>query len=145
MILAGDVGATKILLEVGEMRSGKWQPALARRYVSAEAESFPAVLTAFLGEWNAVREKSQRITAAGFGVAGPVLGNKVKMTHRALTVDGDYVIRFIVSIVESNCWLGRICISSGQALADCRERWMLWLFWMWFHRLVARGHHIVKR
>ena len=101
MILAGDVGATKILLEVGEMRSGKWQPALARRYASAEAESFPAVLTAFLGEWNAVREKSQRITAAGFGVAGPVLGNKVKMTHRALTVDGDLIeSRFLIPKVR---------------------------------------------
>ena len=63
MILAGDVGATKILLEVGEMRSGKWVAVLARRYESAQAESFPAVLTAFLGEWNATREKSQRITA----------------------------------------------------------------------------------
>ena len=27
MILAGDVGATKILLEVGEARSGRWESA----------------------------------------------------------------------------------------------------------------------
>ena len=89
MILAGDVGATKILLEVGEARSGKWFPKLARRYATAEAASFPEVLTAFLGEWNVVREKGQRIEAAGFGVAGPQLGNRIKMTHRPLTVDGN--------------------------------------------------------
>ena len=101
MILAGDVGATKILLEVGETRSGKWQPALARRYVTADAGSFPAVLTAFLGEWNGVREKGQRITAAGFGVAGPAQGNKVKMTHRPLAVDGDAIeSRFLIPRVR---------------------------------------------
>ncbi len=101
MILAGDVGATKILLEVGETRSGKWVPALARRYETANAESFPAVLTAFLGEWNAVREKGQRITAAGFGAAGPMEDNKVKMTHRPLTVDGDAIeSRFLIPKVR---------------------------------------------
>ena len=101
MILAGDVGATKILLEVGETRSGKWHPALARRYATAEAESFPAVLTAFLGEWNAVREKGQRITAAGFGAAGPAQDNKVKMTHRALAIDGDAIAsRFLIPKVR---------------------------------------------
>ncbi len=91
MILAGDVGATKILLEVGETRTGKWQSALARRYETKNVENFPAVLTAFLGEWNGVREKGQRITAAGFGVAGPAQANKVKMTHRPLIVDGDAI------------------------------------------------------
>ncbi len=101
MILAGDVGATKILLEVGESRSGKWQPALAKRYSTADAESFPAVLTAFLGEWNGVREKGQRITAAGFGVAGPLQGNKVKMTNRPIAVDADVIeSRFLIPKVR---------------------------------------------
>ena len=101
MILAGDVGATKILLEVGESRSGKWQPALARRFATADAENFDAVLTAFLGEWNGVRAKAQRITAAGFGVAGPVQGNKVKMTHRPLVVDGAAIeSRFLIPKVR---------------------------------------------
>jgi glucokinase len=101
LILAGDVGATKILLEVGEARSGKWFPKLARRYATAEAASFPEVLTAFLGEWNVVREKGRRIEAAGFGVAGPQLGNKIKMTHRPLTVDGDAIAtRFLIPKVR---------------------------------------------
>jgi len=97
LILAGDVGATKILLEVGEFRSDRWQPGLARRYSTGDADNFPGLLTEFLGEWNAVREKDQRITAAGFGVAGPAHGNKVKMTHRPLVVDGDAISsRFLI-------------------------------------------------
>ncbi|MGZ5040945.1 MAG: glucokinase [Usitatibacter sp.] len=101
MILAGDVGATKILLEVGEARSGKWFPKLARRYSTAEAANFSEVLTAFLGEWNVVRGKGERIEAAGFGVAGPQLGNKVKMTHRPLTVDGEAIeARFLIPKVR---------------------------------------------
>jgi glucokinase len=97
MILAGDVGATKILLEVGEFRSDRWKAGLARRYPTSEADNFPALLTEFLGEWNAVREKDQRITAAGFGVAGPASQNKVKMTHRPIVVDGEAIsTRFLI-------------------------------------------------
>jgi glucokinase len=88
VILAGDVGATKILLEVGEIRSGKWEVLLARRYPTAEVEDFPALLTSFLGEWTRMRSKSPRIESAAFGVAGPALDNSVKMTHRPWGVDG---------------------------------------------------------
>ncbi len=132
MILAGDVGATKILLEVGEARSGKWFPKLARRYSTAEAASFSDVLTAFLGEWNVVRGKGERIDAAGLGVAGPRLGNKVKMTHRPLVVDGEAVAsRFLipkVRVVNDLAaaahgieWLGprdMVTIQSGKAAPD---------------------------
>jgi hypothetical protein len=31
VILAGDVGGTKILLEAGEFTSGRWRPVIARR------------------------------------------------------------------------------------------------------------------
>jgi len=88
VILAGDVGATKILLEVGELRSGKWEAQLARRYLTAEVDDFPTLLTSFLGEWTRMRAKSPRIETAGFGVAGPATENTVKMTHRPWAVDG---------------------------------------------------------
>ena len=101
MILAGDVGATKILLEVGDFRSDRWETKLGRRYATTEVDSFPNLLTSFLGEWNQVRGKDERITGAGFGVAGVVLGNKVKMTHRPITVDGDAIgERFLIPKVR---------------------------------------------
>jgi glucokinase len=97
LILAGDVGATKILLEVGEVRSGRWEAKLAKRYETAQAETFLGVLGDFLGEWNRVRGKADRLDAAGFGVAGPVDGRKAKMTHRPLVVDADVVeSRFLI-------------------------------------------------
>ena len=101
MILAGDVGATKILLEVGDFRSDRWETKLARRYSTAEVDNFSNLLTAFLGEWNGVRGKDERITGGGFGVAGPATGNKVKMTHRPITVDGDAISeRFLIPTVR---------------------------------------------
>ena len=89
MILAGDVGATKILLEVGEFRDDRWHSLLERRYGTADSSSFPMVVERFLDEWRAVRPARARITGAGFGVAGPAIGNRVKMTHRPLVVDGN--------------------------------------------------------
>lgn len=91
MILAGDVGATKILLEVGEFRDDRWTSLLERRYGTADSANFPMVVERFLDEWRAVRPPRSRIKAAAFGVAGPAIGNRVKMTHRPLTVDGEAI------------------------------------------------------
>jgi glucokinase len=101
LILAGDVGATKILLEVGEFRSDRWQSRLARRYATADVDNFSNLLTSFLAEWNQVRGKGDRIGGAGFGVAGVTTGNKVKMTHRPIAVDGDAISeRFLIPKVR---------------------------------------------
>ena len=70
MILAGDVGGTKILLEVGEMRSGRWHPAFARRYSAEEVVQFEDVMHRFLDDWS--REKpngAAPISAGALGVA----------------------------------------------------------------------------
>lgn len=92
MILAGDIGATKILLEVGDTRTGRWEPMLARRFATEGAANFSAILEAFLEEWKGTRPNAgYRITAAGFGVAGPATGNRVKMTNRPWIVDGDAI------------------------------------------------------
>ncbi len=90
MILAGDVGATKILLEVGESRTGRWEPAFARRYAAQGAVSFSATLDTFLDEWRA-EAAGRRITCAGFGVAGPVTGSKAKMTNRPWVIDAEAI------------------------------------------------------
>ena len=91
MILAGDVGATKILLEVGEARSDRWQPAFQRRYPLAEFANIGDVLAKFSAEWKASHPGGAKITAAAMGAAGPAVGNKVKMTHRAWILDGAHI------------------------------------------------------
>jgi glucokinase len=89
LILAGDVGGTKILLEVGEFRRDRWQPVLARRYRVADFDTMEAVLHAFFAEWNDVRPPRARITGGALGVAGPCIGNCVTMTNRPWRLDGD--------------------------------------------------------
>ena len=130
MILAGDVGATKILLEVGESRTGKWEPVLARRFATEGAENFSSILEAFLDECREAR--AGRITAAGFGVAGPATGNRVKMTNRPWIVDGEAIsarfhvprVRVVNDLVASAHgipWVSaRDCVSiqPGRAIED---------------------------
>ena len=97
MILAGDVGATKILLEAGDFRSGGWEPVIARRYLNADFDNFHAVIARFLEEWDAVKPARARITAAAIGAAGPLQGNTITMTHRAWKIDSDTIFRKIDS------------------------------------------------
>ena len=89
MILAGDVGGTKILLEAGEFTSGRWKAALARRYKLADFASMEEVLGAFLDEWQRERPPRARITGGAIGVAGPCQGNCVTMTNRPWRLDGE--------------------------------------------------------
>jgi len=89
MLLAGDVGGTKIVLEAGQISRGSWVPAIERRYESADM-TFLEALERFLGEWRS-RPRAPKITAAAFGAAGPKQGNGVKMTNRPWSVDGEQV------------------------------------------------------
>ena len=91
MILAGDVGATKILLEVGEPRSDGWDPAFQRRYQLNDFANITEVLARFGEEWSQAHRGTPKITSAAFGVAGPVMNNRVKMTHRAWILDGAHI------------------------------------------------------
>jgi glucokinase len=89
LILAGDVGGTKILLEAGDFTSGRWQAVLARRYLLADYASMEEVLGVFLDEWKRERPPRARFTAAAIGVAGPCIGNCVTMTNRPWRLDGE--------------------------------------------------------
>jgi glucokinase len=91
MILAGDIGATKSLLEIGTLRQGLWRPAFGQRYVGAEYPDFDSVLRAFFHEWEARHGSPVTIARACFGVAGPVLDNRVPMTNLPWLVDGDAI------------------------------------------------------
>ena len=97
VILAGDVGATKILLEAGDFRSGAWTPAIQRRYLVADFDDFPAVIARFWTDWQEVRPARARITAAAIGAAGPLQGKSITLTSRAWKIDSDTIFRKIDS------------------------------------------------
>lgn len=88
MMLAADVGGTKTLLRLVERRAEGLHPLLERRYVDEPFQHFDALLSAFLDEAKAEGMGSARIEIAVLGVAGPVHGNRVRLTNRAWDIDG---------------------------------------------------------
>lgn len=88
MILAGDVGGTKTLLEIGVLRDGTWQPAHGARYAAADHPDLQSMLRDFLDACRARAILPSRIGSACFGVAGPVSGNRAQLTNLPWLVDG---------------------------------------------------------
>ena len=80
MILAGDIGGTKTLLAL----AGDDGIVHERRFTSRDWADFPALLRAFLDDTGG----PATITAACFGVAGPVEDNRAKVTYLPWLVDG---------------------------------------------------------
>ena len=89
MILVGDIGGTKTYLESGCVLEGRWRPVFSARYEAADHGGFDGVLNEFFRAWNPSREIRDTLSAACFGVAGPVSGNCARMTNLPWTVDGD--------------------------------------------------------
>jgi glucokinase len=90
MILAADVGGTKCNLALYRVSGEEYTQIAKRRYESHNFSSFDAIITKFLNEIRGgTREVSaEKIEAAGFGVAGPVIDHRVKATNLPWVVDG---------------------------------------------------------
>lgn len=91
MILAGDVGGTKTLLKVGFFIDARWQPAFGARYAAIDFPDFRSVLLRFFQDWETRQRSHNTITKACFGVAGPLFGNRVKMTNLKWVADADAI------------------------------------------------------
>ncbi len=82
MILAGDLGGTKANLGLFEIRAGKLASVAGKRYATEEHKGLEEVITDFLNETKG------KVTAASFGIAGPVVQNRVHATNFPWIVDG---------------------------------------------------------
>ncbi len=81
MILAGDVGGTKCNLALFEARMGTLRRVAQRRFESRKYTHFEEVVTQFIeGLTPGSEGGGAKITAAGFGVAGPVIEDHVRAT-----------------------------------------------------------------
>ncbi len=98
MILAGDIGGTKTLLALCDATDQRvlWQ----RRYESASAADFSSLLADFLQEaprqfFSETPQVQQAISAAGFGIAGPIGGTRgaqqVKATNLPWQLDSQQI------------------------------------------------------
>lgn len=97
MILAGDIGGTKCNLALFEQTAGTLRRVAYRRFASKDYSKLEEIVTEFVRETSANRPPGgpSRIAAAGFGVAGPVVGDHVKATNLPWLVDGPALARLL--------------------------------------------------
>ncbi len=84
MILAGDVGGTKVHLELYNFANGRLQAVRDEKYPAHEFESLDDVVNKFLTEGT---ENRDEIVAACFGCPGPVRDGRLKLTNLPWTLD----------------------------------------------------------
>jgi glucokinase len=89
MILAGDIGGTKSNLGLFDVRQAKLVRVAYKRYTSHEYAGLHEVAQDFL------REHGAKVTAASFGIAGPVVNNTVHATNLPWIVDGSEMAKFL--------------------------------------------------
>lgn len=95
MILAGDIGGTKSNLALMEKKGDRYCIVFMHRYPSEEYTRFEDIIEDFLGRGRDFVSGSARgrIQAAGFGVAGPVIGRGVRITNLSWGIDADALER----------------------------------------------------
>ena len=86
MILAGDVGGTKCNLALFSERDGKLTPVFKQRFPSKDFGQFDLIVKEFSRQ-AAQHLNSDGVLAAGFGIAGPVIDNRVRATNLPWVVD----------------------------------------------------------
>ena len=98
MILAGDIGATKTLLALFERRPVRPAPIVVRSFWTRQFQSLGDMVAAFLASEGV---NQNRIEAACFGVAGPVLDGRSSLTNVGwAVVASDVRDRFALQEVE---------------------------------------------
>jgi len=101
MILAGDVGGTKVHLGLYDFTEGKLQCTRDKQYPAREYSGLEEIVKEFLG--------ADTVTAACFGVPGPVRNGRLRLTNLPWTLDSrelaaglviDHV--FLINDLEAN-------------------------------------------
>lgn len=82
MILAGDIGGTKTNLALFTLESGHWITPFEATYPSQNYSGLESLVDDFLKQ----AQVHHRIEAAGFGVAGPVVGTRCVTTNLPWTI-----------------------------------------------------------
>lgn len=86
MILAGDVGGTKVDLALYSFQGGKLQPVREHKYAAKEFSGLEVIVKEFLAE-NTALAAAQPVVAACFGVPGPVRDGRLKLTNLPWELD----------------------------------------------------------
>jgi glucokinase len=114
MILAGDVGGTKVRLALFDDEKGK-QFTDEQKFASKEFADFASLLKKFLE-----KENGKKITRASFGIAGPIQDGKCQATNlpwiiSAKDLEAELKIPkvHLINDLEANAW-GLRCLSNEE-------------------------------
>jgi len=88
-VLAGDIGGTKTAIAIFEIEARSLSVGRSQTYASSEFASLEEILERFLSS----QKSPPRV--AGFGVAGPVLAGRAKLTKLDWTVDAGGLSRSV--------------------------------------------------
>ncbi len=101
MILAGDVGGTKVHLALYDFTNGKLKHTREERFPAKDYSGLEAIVKEFLG--------ADQVTAACFGVPGPVRDGRLRLTNLPWTLDTRELIVnlgiphvFLINDLEAN-------------------------------------------
>jgi glucokinase len=106
MILAGDVGGTKVHLALYNFAGGRLAPVRDCKFPAHEFATLDDVVRMFLGQQNTPHDQ---IAAACFGCPGPVRDGRLKLTNLPWTLDARDLQRslgiehiFLINDLEAN-------------------------------------------
>ncbi|HKD61492.1 MAG TPA: glucokinase [Terracidiphilus sp.] len=101
MILAGDVGGTKVHLALYDFTDGKLNDRRDKQFPAKEYSGLEEIVKEFLG--------TEKVTAACFGVPGPVRQGRLRLTNLPWTIDSkelsadlDIEHVFLINDLEAN-------------------------------------------
>ena len=87
IVLAGDIGGTKTLLQLAEYVHGRLRPAYEQRFASGDYEEFLPLVKNFVND--AFLSSGLRAETACFGIAGPVSGRNAVTTNLPWKISAD--------------------------------------------------------
>ncbi len=110
MILAGDVGGTKVHLALYDFADGQLHPLRDKKFPAHQFSSLDEVVNRFLsGDDTAPAANREEILAACFGCPGPVRDGRLKLTNLPWTLDMRELSRslaikhvFLINDLEAN-------------------------------------------
>jgi glucokinase len=110
MILAGDVGGTKVHLALYRFQHGELEHVRDQKFSAPHYPDLQSIVREFLGaKGPQADEAPNRIAAACFGVPGPVRKNVIRLTNLPWTLDSRVLARdldiehlFLINDLEAN-------------------------------------------
>lgn len=110
MILAGDVGGTKVHLALYDFTGGQLHPLRDQKFPAHQFNSLDEIVNKFLsGDGNSPPTQRDAILSACFGLPGPVRDGRLKLTNLPWTLDVRDLSRalsiqhvFLINDLEAN-------------------------------------------